>query len=522
MVAGAQKPVIGSDGQHPSAAPRLAIRNVVKTFPGVRAVDEVSFEVRRGEVHALIGENGAGKSTLMHLVAGVYRPDSGAIELDGVSIEGLGERGAADAGIAMVFQERSLVGALSVAENIYAGRQPVNGIGIIRQNPMYEGARRILAELEVDIDPRTTVSSLSPGQQQMVEIAKGLSHELKVIILDEPTSSLTINEGRHLFGVIRRLAAQGVSVVYVSHRMAEIFEISDRVTVLKDGRVTGVRDTANVTHRELISLMVGRELSFEPDARRAPSDAAIALEVRNLAADPVVSATFSLRYGEIVCLAGLLGAGRTEVCQAIFGVRPIQEGSLKVGGRELRPRSPEDSIAAGISMLPEDRKESGLFMDFTITANVVAANLAAYTHSGLLSETEMRKISQKFADDLRIASPSVDREVRYLSGGNQQKVLLAKWLAREPRILIVDEPTRGVDVGSKADIYRILRDLAAKGMALLVVSSDLPEVLALAHRIVVMSERRVVGEIDAADATEVAILELAALSPQTTQQGNTA
>ena len=249
---------------------------------------------------------------------------------------------------------------------------------------MLEGTRRILADLEVDIDPRTPVAQLSPGQQQMVEIAKGLSHELKLLILDEPTSSLTINEGRHLFRVIRRLAAQGVAIIYVSHRMAEIFEISDRVTVMKDGRVTGVRDTASVTHGELISLMVGRELSFEPDPRRAAADAAVALEVRDLAADPVVSASFSLRYGEIVCLAGLLGAGRTEVCEAIFGARPIQSGSVLVDGRELRPRSPPDSMAAGISMLPEDRKEGGLFMDFTIAANVVAANLPAYTHSGLL------------------------------------------------------------------------------------------------------------------------------------------
>jgi ABC-type sugar transport system ATPase subunit len=498
-----------SDGGSPQP-PRLAMRNVVKTFPGVRAVDDVSFEVRRGEIHALIGENGAGKSTLMHLVAGVYQPDSGAVELDGTSILGLNEQGAADAGIAMVYQERSLVGALSVAENVYAGRQPVNALDIIRRAPMYEGTRRILADLEVDIDPRTPVAQLSPGQQQMVEIAKGLSHELKLIILDEPTSSLTINEGRHLFRVIRRLAAQGVAVVYVSHRMAEIFEISNRVTVMKDGRVTGVRHTASVTPKELISLMVGRELSFEPDPRRAAPDAAVALEVRDLVANPVVSASFSLRYGEIVCLAGLLGAGRTEVCEAIFGARPIQSGSIWVEGRELRPRNPEDSMAAGISMLPEDRKDGGLFIDFTIIANIVAANLAAYTHSGLLLKAEMHQVSEKYAGDLRIATPSVDREVRYLSGGNQQKVLLAKWLAREPRILIVDEPTRGVDVGSKADIYRILRDLAASGMALLVVSSDLPEVLALAHRIVVMSERRVAGELDAATATEVAILELAA------------
>ena len=504
--------VAADQGAGPPApqASRLDMRNVTKTFPGVRAVDNVSLDVRRGEVHALIGENGAGKSTLMHLAAGVYQPDSGSIDLDGVSIAGLNEHGAAEAGIAMVFQERSLVGALSVADNIYAGRQPVNAIGVIKRGPMLEGARKILADLEVDIDPRTPVSHLSPGQQQMVEIAKGLSHELKVLILDEPTSSLTINEGRHLFRVIKRLAAQGVAIIYVSHRMAEVFEISHRVTVLKDGRVTGARETRSTTARELVSLMVGRELSFEPDPRRAAADAKMALEVKNLAAAPVASASFSLRYGEIVCLAGLLGAGRTEVCEAIFGARPIQSGSVLVDGRELKPKSPEDSMNAGISMLPEDRKDGGLFMDFSIMTNIVAANLGTYTHSGLLSTAEMRQISRKYVDDLRIATPSIDREVRYLSGGNQQKVLLAKWLVRNPRILIVDEPTRGVDVGSKADIYAILRNLAAQGMALLVVSSDLPEVLALAHRIVVMSEGRVAGELDAESATEVAILELAA------------
>ena len=423
---------------------------------------------------------------------------------------GLNEHAAANAGIAMVYQERSLVDTLSVAENVYAGRQPVDAFGVIRRGPMYEGTRRILAGLDVDIDPRAPVAQLSPGQQQMVEIAKGLSHDLKLLILDEPTSSLTINEGRHLFRAIRRLAAQGVAIVYVSHRMAEVFEISDRVTVMKDGRVTGVRETAQVSEKELIGLMVGRELSFEPDPRRAAADAPLALEVRDLVAKRVASASFSLRYGEIVCLAGLLGAGRTEVCEAIFGARRIESGTLRVDGRELRPHSPLDSMAAGISMLPEDRKEAGLFMDFTIIANVVAANLAAYSRSGLLSKTAMRQVSRRYADELRIATPSVDREVRYLSGGNQQKVLLAKWLARHPRVLIVDEPTRGVDVGSKADIYRILRDLAAAGIALLVVSSDLPEVLALAHRVVVMSEGRVVGELDAATATEIGILELAA------------
>jgi ABC-type sugar transport system ATPase subunit len=476
----------------------------------VTAVDRVSLEVRDGEIHALIGENGAGKSTLMHLIAGVYLPDEGEIELDGASVVGLNEQGAADAGIAMVFQERSLVGALSVAENVFAGRQPTNRFGVIRRGQMMERTREILRELEVDIDPGAQVGSLSPGQQQMVEIAKGLSHELKLLILDEPTSSLTINEGRHLFRVLRLLVDRGVSIVYVSHRLAEVFEIASRVTVLKDGRVTGVRDTASVSNTELISLMVGRELSFEPDPRRAAPDAPVALEVVDLAADPVSAASFSVRYGEIVCLAGLVGAGRTEVCEAIFGARPIQSGRVVVDGAAFVPTSPLDSMAAGISMLPEDRKESGLFMDFTITANVAAANLPAYTSRGLLSDREMEGVARASVDELRISTPTVKREIRNLSGGNQQKVLLAKWLTRRPRILIVDEPTRGVDVGSKADIYRILRGLAAEGKAVLVVSSDLPEVLAISHRIVVMSEGRVVGEMPAGEADELKILTLAA------------
>jgi ABC-type sugar transport system ATPase subunit len=502
-----------------AARPMLVIRGVTKTFPGVTAVDDASLDVRPGEIHAMIGENGAGKSTLMHLVAGVYQPDNGDIELDGTSLVGLSEQGAAEAGVAMVFQERSLVGALSVAENVFAGRQPTNRFGVIRRGPMMERTREILADLEVDIDPGAEVGSLSPGQQQMVEIAKGLSHELKLLILDEPTSSLTINEGRHLFRVLRRLAERGVAIVYVSHRLAEVFEIASRVTVLKDGRVTGVRETAAVTHDDLIALMVGRELSFDPDPRRAAPDATVALEVIDLVAEPVLGVSFSVRYGEIVTLAGLVGAGRTETCEAIFGARPIQSGRVAVDGKTFVPRSPLDSMAAGISMLPEERKDGGLFMDFTIAANVAAANLPEYTHGGLLADGEVNRVAEEYVKELRIATPSVKREVRNLSGGNQQKVLLAKWLVRKPRILIVDEPTRGVDVGSKADIYRILRDLAASGIALLVVSSDLPEVLAISHRIVVMSEGRVAGELTAAEADELSILSLAAPKSGHAQRG---
>jgi ABC-type sugar transport system ATPase subunit len=375
---------------------------------------------------------------------------------------------------------------------------------------MYSRTREILKDLEVDVDPRAQVATLSPGLQQMVEIAKGLSHELKLLILDEPTSSLTIQEGRHLFRVIRRLAERGVSVVYVSHRLAEVFEIASRVTVMKDGQVTGVRNTSEVSTGDLIGLMVGRELSFEPDSRRAPEDAKVALEVQDLVSDPVRSASLTVRYGEIVCMAGLVGAGRTETCEAIFGARPIQSGRILVDGTEVRSRSPLDAMAAGISMLPEDRKDGGLFLDFSVVRNVVAANMPEFTHAGIISDGDSERVAETYVKDLRIATPNVKRVVRNLSGGNQQKVMLAKWLSRKPRILIVDEPTRGVDVGAKADIYRILRDLAESGIALLVVSSDLPEVLAIAHRIIVMSEGRVVGELDAREADELSILHMAA------------
>jgi len=493
-----------------AGAPRLSLRNLVKTFPGVRAVNDVTVDVWPGEIHALMGENGAGKSTLMQMVAGVYQPESGDILLDGVSILGGDERSSSEAGIAMVFQERSLVGALSVAENIFAARQPANLLGFIKRDQMEREARRILDSLGVSINPRARVETLSPGEQQMVEVAKGLSRELKVIILDEPTSSLTIKESRQLFGVLRELAARGVAVVYVSHRMDEIFELTDRLTVLKDGAVTGTRRTSEVTAQEIIALMVGRDLSFEPDSRRVADGTKVALELCDLAAAPKVhSISFALRYGEILCLAGLLGAGRTETCEAIFGVREITGGSLYIDGKEFRPASPQDSMRAGISMVPEDRKEGGLFLDFPIWANIGAASLSRFTRRGLMSSRALRSESLKRVAELRIATPDIDRAVSNLSGGNQQKVLLAKWLVRNPRILIVDEPTRGVDVGAKADIYRILRELAAEGMAILVVSSDLPEVLALAHRIIVVAGGESVADFDAGDATEHMILELA-------------
>lgn len=494
----------------PSSRPRLSIRNVTKTFPGVRALDHAALQVLPGEIHALVGENGAGKSTLMQLVAGVYPPDEGDIELDGRSLLGLDERGVEQAGVAMVYQERTLTPSLSVAENIFAARQPTNRLGIINRGALVSETREILEQLEIRIDPNRLVENLSPAQQQMVDIAKALSHQLRLLILDEPTSALTISEARNLFRVLRLLAGRGVSVVYVSHRLAEVFEIASRVTVLRDGRVTGVRNTDSVTTAELIELMVGRELSFDPDPHRTAPDAPVVLKVEHLEASAVVDVSFDVRAGEIVCLAGLVGAGRTEVCETIFGVRRATSGRITIDGRPIIPRHPYEAIRAGLGMVPEDRKLAGLFLSMNVAANVVAADLESITHRGLISDRQAGTLAEEFVVSLRIATPDVYREVINLSGGNQQKVLLAKWLALRPKVLIVDEPTRGVDVGAKADMYRILRDLAQAGIALLVVSSDLPEVLALAHRILIMSEGRIVGELDAANANELTILKLAA------------
>jgi ABC-type sugar transport system ATPase subunit len=483
---------------------------ISKAFPGVQALSDVSFEVAPGEIHALIGENGAGKSTLMHLVAGVYQPDAGEITLDGEPYAPADERSAQVAGVAMVYQERSLAPALSVVENVFAGRQPTNRLGVIDERAMRARTRELLDELEMGVGPSTRVDLLSPGQQQLVEIAKALSQDLRLLILDEPTSSLTISEARHLFRVLRTLSARGVGIVYVTHRLAEVFEVASRVTVLRDGRVTGVRRIDGTTPTELIQLQVGRELSFAPDPRRASPDAPVVLAVQGLVAPPVTEATFQVRSGEIVCLAGLVGAGRTETCEAIFGLRPRLEGRIEVNGRAIDPRHALDAMTAGIGMVPEDRKDAGLFLAMSIAANIAAANLDTVSRSGLVSDRLVNELAEDYVKRLRIVAPSIDREVRLLSGGNQQKVLLARWLARRPRILIVDEPTRGVDVGAKSDVYAILRELAAQGTALLVVSSDLPEVLALAHHIVVMSEGRVVGDIDASSADEVSILQLAA------------
>lgn len=494
-----------------SADPRLRLENISKSFPGVQALRNVSLEVRPGEVHALLGENGAGKSTLVNIISGALPSDGGAAELDGVSLAGINEADAGALGIGVVHQEGSLVQQLSVAENIFAGRQPVNRFGLVQQRQMRQSAQKLLRQLGVELDPNLLVGSISPAEAQAVEIAKALSRDLRLLILDEPTAALTLTESERLFELIRALAGRGVAVIYISHRLAEIFEICHRVTVLKDGEVSGMREVADSDQDELIRLMVGRNVHLGESRGGGAERSEVVLEVRDLAAPPYVKrASFKVHAGEIVCLAGLIGSGRTEVCETVFGARKRSAGEIFLDRRPVSFTHPSQSMHSGLAMVPEDRKEAGLFLTMDIASNIGVTNLDTISPGGVVSRTRMRRLAEAHVESLGISTPSVYRMTDKLSGGNQQKVLLAKWLARDPKLLIVDEPTRGVDVGARSEIYKILRGLAAKGVALLVVSSDLPEVLTLADRIVVMAEGETVSELDRDQASEEAIIRHAA------------
>jgi ribose transport system ATP-binding protein/rhamnose transport system ATP-binding protein len=488
---------------------RLQVTGLSKMFPGVRALDDVSMSVEPGEIRALLGENGAGKSTLGKIVAGVYSRSQGQVLVDGAELGDIDEKTAGELGIGIVHQEGSLVPQLSVAENIFAGRQPTKLFGQVDRRLMREKARALIAQLGVAIDPAVRVAALSPAQAQIVEIAKALSRDLRILILDEPTAALTLTETEKLFDIVRKLAADGVSVIYVSHRLAEIFALCHSVTVLKDGRLAGTRRVAETDTDELIRLMVGREVHLSRSAKTR-TIGAVVLEAENVAAPPLVrSASIKARAGEIVCLAGLIGSGRSEFCEAIFGARAKHAGTIRIDGRAIDPKGPWDGKHAGIGMVPEDRKSSGLFLGMDLVNNIAATVLAKVSSGATFSDQKAEALAKSFVGEMRISTPSVRQVVGNLSGGNQQKVLLAKWLAMEPKLLIVDEPTRGVDVGARSEIYRLLRALADKGVALLVVSSDLPEVLALADRIVVMAEGRTVGELPGEGATEEQVLRLA-------------
>jgi ribose transport system ATP-binding protein/rhamnose transport system ATP-binding protein len=488
---------------------RLLVKGLGKSFPGVQALQQVSLTVAPGEIHALLGENGAGKSTLGKIIAGVYSADDGSVELDGRALGRIDEKDAHDLGIGIVHQEGSLVGQLSVAENVFAGRQPKRSFGRMDRKAMNRQAADLIGRLGVAIDPRRLVEDLSPAEAQVVEIAKCLSRDLKVLILDEPTAALTLTETEKLFAIVRTLAREGVSVIYVSHRLAEIFALCHRVTVLKDGRLVGTAEVASVTPQDLIRMMVGREVRLDRATSRREAGPVV-LEATSVSAPPVVrDMSLTVRAGEIVCLAGLIGAGRSEFCETIFGLRRRTGGTVTLAGAPFLAKEPTDAIRAGIGMVPEDRKHAGLFLEMTLRDNITAVIARSLTNGMLASFQKAEDVARRFIDELKIATPSTDQLVGNLSGGNQQKVLIAKWLATRPKLLIVDEPTRGVDVGARAEIYRLLRSLADQGVALVVVSSDLPEVLTLADRIVVMADGQLAGDLPGEGATEEAILSLA-------------
>jgi ABC-type sugar transport system ATPase subunit len=502
--------------------PLLALRGIHKRFPGVHALKGVQLEVRPGEVHALVGENGAGKSTLMHILAGVYQPDEGAIVFNGqTNIAITSERAAQQLGIAIVFQERSLFGTLNVAENIFAGRQPIGGLGRIDRRELFACAQALLKQVGLEhVRPQTALSELSPAQQQMVEISKALSLNAKLMILDEPTAALSDTETRALFRVIRQLRQAGVGVIYISHRLEEIFEIADRVTVLKDGEWQGTFAVAETHPDQLVSRMVGRELALhQRSADVALEVQSVMFEVTGLNDAESFHGTrpflqdirLEVRSGEIVVLAGLAGAGRTELALSLFGARPRASGEIRIGGEVVGIRSPAEAIAAGIGYASEDRKEAGLFLDMTVAQNIVAAKLGEFG-SWWFDDRRGSGVAEDYCQRLRIATPDVGQVVRHLSGGNQQKVVLSKWLLVNPKVLIVDEPTRGIDVGAKTEVHRLLREVAQRGTAVIVISSDLPEVLSVADRILVMREGRIAGELNGAGATEEGVMRLASMN----------
>jgi ribose transport system ATP-binding protein len=492
--------------------PLISVKKLSKSFPGVRALHDVQFELMAGEVHALMGENGAGKSTLMKILAGVYTRDSGEILVGGEPAEFLSPRDAQAAGVGIIHQELQLMNHLTVAQNIFIGREPRGRLGLfLDEDKLNIEAREILTRMHVNLDPRAMVGELTVASQQMVEIAKALSFDSRVLIMDEPTSALNDAEIAELFRIIRELKGRGVGIVYISHKMDELKQIADRVTVLRDGEYVATVDATNTTVEAIIGMMVGRTLNDATPAARDAAQGETALEVRHLNAGPLVrDVSFTLRQGEILGFAGLMGAGRTEVARAVFGADPVESGEIFVKGAKASIKNPSDAVAHGIGYLSEDRKRFGLATGMDVESNIVMSNLRNFLSLNFfLRRARMRRRASHFINLLAIRTPSASQEVRLLSGGNQQKIVIAKWLERDCDVLFFDEPTRGIDVGAKNEIYKLLRSLADEGKAIVMISSELPEILRMSDRIVVMCEGRITGELSAKEATQERIMHLA-------------
>jgi len=490
------------------------MRNVHKQFMGVHALKGVDFELEGGEIHALVGENGAGKSTLVKVLTGIYERDSGEITFEGKLFRPHSPKEALRAGIGIIHQELNMMEHLTVAQNIFIGREAMHRGGLFLNDKAQVRRAKVLFEhLNMNIDPTETLARLTVGKQQMVEIAKAVSHNLKVLVLDEPTAALTETEINELFAIMRDLASRGVAMIYISHRMDEIGRITDRVTVLRDGEYVGMNDTKSVAKEDIINMMVGRVIYEKPKvSSNVPEDAPVVLEVNNLMAGRMVEdVSFTLKRGEILGFAGLMGAGRTETARAIFGADEVQGGTIRIKGRPVRINSPMDAVTHGIGYLSEDRKRFGLATGLSVVENSLMASYEKYEAGIFIHAKKVREITSVYAKKLNIRTPSIDQLLKNLSGGNQQKVVIAKWLINDADILIFDEPTRGIDVGAKSEVYTLMNELVKEGKSIIMISSELPEVLRMSDRIIVMCEGRVTGELDIEEASQKKIMRFATM-----------
>lgn len=490
----------------------LTMKDIDKSFVGVHALKNAQLELKRGEVHALMGENGAGKSTLMKILTGIYSKDSGTITYEGQEIEFKNPKEAQNAGVVIVHQELNMMNHLTVAQNIFIGRESMNG-KFINDKKMNKEAKKLFEVLNIDIDPRETMGRLTVGKQQMCEIAKAISTDAKIIVFDEPTAALTETEIVELFKIIDDLRKKGLGIVYISHRMDEIKKITDRVTVMRDGEYVGTLISKDCTKDDIINMMVGRVVYEDPkQVSNVAKDAPVVLKVENLCAGKLVkNVSFELRKGEILGFSGLMGAGRTETARAIFGADKIDSGKIYVNGKEVSIKSPQDAVRCGIGYLSEDRKRYGVIVGKTVAENTTMATLEKFTKGGFIDKAKEARVTKEYVEALKTKTPSVKQFVKNLSGGNQQKVVIAKWLTRDSEILIFDEPTRGIDVGAKSEIYTLMNELVKQGKSIIMISSELTEVLRMSDRIVVMCEGRKTGELDISEATQENIMHAATL-----------
>lgn len=489
----------------------VSMKGIQKSFPGVHALDGAQIELKKGEVHGLVGENGAGKSTLMKVLTGIYARDEGTVTVKGREVNYITPADALADGISMIHQELNLMPHLTVADNIYIGREPKKGI-ILDEGKKNRMAQELLESLSLDINPKTTINELTVAKQQMVEIAKALSFNSDIMIMDEPTAALTTSEIEELFKFIHSMKERGVGIVYISHRMEELKIITDEITVMRDGQFVGTVKTAETEMSDIISMMVGRTIYEEPKSKsNVPADAPVVLKVENLVSPVVKDVGFELKKGEILGFAGLMGAGRTETARLIFGADPKISGKITVNGKEVEINTPRDAVESGIGYLSEDRKAFGLAIGLSVADNTVMADLEQFTSGGVVNESKIAKATEEYIKKLDIKTPSVRQLIRNLSGGNQQKVIIAKWLIKDCDILIFDEPTRGIDVGAKSEIYKLMNQLAGEGKSIIMISSEMPELLRMSDRIIVMCEGKMTGEIDIAEATQEGIMQYATL-----------